>query len=179
MKQNIFMIYIRWQSTIKPKLKLFLIKKNRNLLDYGRANSYGLLAAYKKRRNQYWWVYYIDITNVCQTKFAILQNIELYKKVEEGCIFRTKSETRDQHDVMGVLILAASGMTYRPLKELESMVAAGAAELIGENCQYKYFREVVKWMGISKKFLAGKGRNFKFLHGKNYSQKTSFTYRKW
>ena len=68
----------------------------------------------------------------------------MYKQDKRRIIFRTKSETRDQHDVMGVLILAASGMTYRPLKELESMVAAGAAELIGENCQYKYFREVVK-----------------------------------
>ena len=45
---------------------------------------------------------------------------------------------------MGVLVLAAGGITYRSLEELEAMQASGVAELIGENCQYKYFREIVK-----------------------------------
>lgn len=68
----------------------------------------------------------------------------MYKQDSRRIIFRTKSETRDQHDVMGVLVLVAGGMAYRSLEELEAMTASGAAELIGENCQYKYFREVVK-----------------------------------
>ncbi len=68
----------------------------------------------------------------------------MYKQDSRRIIFRTKSETRDQHDVMGVLVLAASGMTYRPIEELEAMAVSGAVELIGENCQYKYFREIAK-----------------------------------
>ncbi len=68
----------------------------------------------------------------------------MYKQDRRRIIFRTKSETHDEHDVLGVLLLATGGMTYRPLEELEAMTASGAAELIGENCQYKYFREVVK-----------------------------------
>ena len=68
----------------------------------------------------------------------------MYKQDKRRIIFRTKSETHDEHDVMGVLVLAAGGITYRSLEELETMTASGAAELIGENCQYKYFREVVK-----------------------------------
>lgn len=68
----------------------------------------------------------------------------MYKQDSRRIIFRTRIETREQREVMGVLVFAESGMEYRALGELEKMAADGLAELIGENCQYKYFKEIAK-----------------------------------
>ena len=69
-------------------------------------------------------------------------DVYMYKQDKGRIYFRTKIETKVENEVQGVLVLSSGGLEYRSLGELEAMQASGAAELVGENYQYKYFKQI-------------------------------------